>query len=105
MTANLMKPDAFFFTQFFTLGESDLRDLEIIYMDPFDAVLYFMLEFFLLPLFQPFSFFWVATFWWVYAAELTWSSPRPAGLSPTSSLASSQTDGSCEFRANYPNVQ
>ena len=72
MTANLMKPEAFFFTQLFTFGESDLRDLEIIFMNPFDAVLYFALEYFLLPIIQPFSFFFVASFWWVYAAELTW---------------------------------
>ena len=67
-----MKPEAFFFTQIVTFGESDLRDLELIFMDPFDAVIYFTLEFFLLPWIQPFSFLWVTTFWWVYAAEWTW---------------------------------
>ena len=71
-TANLMKPDAFFFTQIFTFGESDLRDLEIIYMNPFDAVLYYVMEYFLLPWMQWGSFTWVMTFWWVYLAEFTW---------------------------------
>lgn len=72
LTANMIKPDFFFFTQMVTFGGSDLRDLELIYMDPFDAVVYFTFEFFLLPWIQPISIMWVLTFWWVYAAELTW---------------------------------
>jgi len=48
-TANMIKPEAFFFTQIFTGGESDLRDLELIFMDPFDAVIYFTLEAIFLP--------------------------------------------------------
>ena len=71
-TANLVKPDLFFLTQLITGGQSDLRDFELIFMDPYDAVLYFFMEGMLLPFMQLFSFIFVATFWWLYAAELFW---------------------------------
>ena len=48
-TAVLMQPDAFFWSQVFTFGQSDLKDLELIYMSPFDAVTYFILEAVFLP--------------------------------------------------------
>jgi len=67
-----MKPDAFFFTQVFTFGQSNLRDLEVIYMNPFDAVLWFFMESFLLPQMSVLSFLWVSVFWWLYLAEFTW---------------------------------
>lgn len=68
-----MKPDAFFFTQVFTLGESNMREMELIYMSPFDAVLWFFVEFFILPERSVVAFLWVSTFWWVYLAGITWS--------------------------------
>ena len=68
----MIKPDFFFLTQMLTLGHSDLRDLELIFMDPFDAVLYFLAEAFLLPLIQPVAIVWMTLFWWVYYAEFTW---------------------------------
>lgn len=71
-TANLVKPDLFFLTQLITGGQSDLRDFELIFMDPYDAVLLFFMEGMLLPFMQLFSFVFVASFWWLYAAELFW---------------------------------
>jgi hypothetical protein len=41
-------------------------------MDPFDAVLYFTIESFILPQMAVLSFLWVSTFWWLYLAEFTW---------------------------------
>ena len=72
-TGNLIKPDMFFWSQLFTWGESDLKDFELIFMNPFDAVLYFTLEFFWLPWMTFDAFVFISLFWWIYAAELIWN--------------------------------
>jgi hypothetical protein len=41
-------------------------------MDPFDAVLYFTIESFILPQMAVVSFLWCSVFWWLYLAEFTW---------------------------------
>lgn len=71
-TANLVKPDLFFTTQLLTGGQSDLIDLELIYMTGYEPVLYFLIESMMLPFMQLFSMIWVTFFWWVYGAEVFW---------------------------------
>jgi hypothetical protein len=48
-TANLVQPNWFFLSQVFSLGDSDLSDLTLIYMNPFEGVAYFALEALYLP--------------------------------------------------------
>jgi len=68
----MLKPEAFGWTQLFTWGESNMRDLELIYTDPFDAVIWFWVESLVLPWMSFNSLIWTGTFWWLYAAELFW---------------------------------
>ena len=59
-------------TQLFTLGESDLIDLELIYMTGYEPALFFWIESLLLPFMQLPSIIWVSLTWYVYAAEVFW---------------------------------
>jgi len=45
----MLQSTAFFWTQFFTWGKSDLRDFQLIYMHPAEAGLWFFLEFLVIP--------------------------------------------------------
>lgn len=48
-TANLVQPNWFFISQLFTLGESDLSDIELMYMTPVEGAMFFLLESIYLP--------------------------------------------------------
>lgn len=73
-TANLVQPNWFFISQFFTLGESDLSDLELIYMTPVEGALFFLLESIYLPWQQLPAIVFCMLFWWLYAADFVWFS-------------------------------
>ena len=66
----LFQTTAFFWTQLFTWGNSSLRDFQLIYMDQFEAGLYFFTEFLFLPITIPFAIIWVCWTWWMYAIWL-----------------------------------
>ena len=71
-TANLVKPNMFFLTQMLTLGESDLIDLELIYMTGYEPAIFFFIEWLILPWLQLPAFIWFSLTWYVYAAEVFW---------------------------------
>lgn len=70
--ANIVQPNWFFLSQIFTLGDSDLADLELIYMTPPEASMYFVLEALYLPWIQLPAMLFCVFFWWLYAAEFVW---------------------------------
>jgi len=72
VTANLVKPDVFFWSQLITNGQSDLKDFELIYMSPTDAIIYFLFESLFLPWMTFNSLTFISVFWYLYAAEITW---------------------------------
>ena len=63
----MMQTTAYFWTQLFTWGGSNLSDFQLIYMTNWEAALYFLTEFFVLPFTVPFAIFWVMWVWWIYA--------------------------------------
>ena len=63
----MLQSTAFFWSQVFTWGNSNLRDFQLIYMTNWEAGLYFFTEFFVMPVTIPFAIFWVCWTWWVYA--------------------------------------
>ena len=65
-----MQTTAFFWTQAFTWGGSDLRDFQLIYMDKWEAAIYLFSGFFVIPFTVPFAIFWVAWTWWIYVIWL-----------------------------------
>ena len=75
-TANMIKPEMFMLSQFFAIftdEDTDLRDFEIIFMDQEEATVYFLIAAIALyPMMQLESFWFVTTFWYLYAAEFFW---------------------------------
>lgn len=74
-TANLIGPEIFFLSQFISLFLNEttttFEGLELIYIeDKVEFVLYFLIAALVLPLMQFESFFFVFTFWYVYAAAI-----------------------------------
>lgn len=69
----------FFLSQFFSEGESDIRDFTLIYMSAKEAVIYFFVESILLPMMQLNSVAFVTFFWYLYAAEFFWLFWRAGG--------------------------
>lgn len=63
----LLQTTAYFWTQVFTWGNSNLSDFQLIYMTEWEAALYFATEFLVLPFEVPLAIFWVLWTWWVYA--------------------------------------
>ena len=70
IVANAIKPEMFFLSQVLSEGESDLMDFEPIYMEPFEASLYFLVASLILPFMQFNSLLFVSFFWYLYAAEM-----------------------------------
>lgn len=62
----MMQTTAYFWSQVFTWGGSNLRDFQLIYMTNWEAGLYFFTEFLVLPIQIPFAIFWVCWTWWMY---------------------------------------
>ena len=62
-----MQSFAFFWTQLFTWGNSDLSDFQLIYMTDFEAGLYFIIEWLFLWIQVPAAGAWVLWWWWAYA--------------------------------------
>lgn len=69
----MVQPDWFFISQIFSLGKSDLSDLELVYMTPMEGVIFFMFEGMYLPLIWIPACFFLTFFGWLYAAEIAWS--------------------------------
>ena len=67
--ANLVKPDLFLLTQISTLGNTNLRWLELRYMDPEWVVAYFFGAAFALPIMQINSIIVFNFFWWAYSLQ------------------------------------
>ena len=55
----MCEPNFFFLTQVLTMGESDLRDFSVIYMDNFEAFIYSWICVFDMLFWYPFSVAWV----------------------------------------------
>ena len=62
----------FAISQVLTLGESDLRNLEIIYMSAPESVIYFITEALMIPWMIGPAIVFCSLFWWLYAAEFTY---------------------------------
>ena len=73
-TAQLIRPEMFFMSSFFSIftdEDTDLSDFALIFMDQQEAVLYFLVTAFALPWMQIVSMWFITFFWYLYAAEAT----------------------------------
>lgn len=67
---NLVKPELYFLSQFWTFGKLDLYYLEIIYIEKYIVPLYLFIECLMLPFTQIGSLIWMILFWYMYATKL-----------------------------------
>ena len=56
----------YFWSQVFTLGNSNLSDFQLIYMNNIEAGIYIFSEVFIIPFLLPGAFLWVVVNWWMY---------------------------------------
>ena len=66
----MFQADSFFWTQLFTFGQSDLKDLQFPYMSFSEAITYLVFESLLMPLMQVNALVFITSFWWLYAADI-----------------------------------
>lgn len=67
MVSRTSESGLFFLVQLLTWGDSDLRDLAIIYMDSFEAFLYMIINTFWMQISFPGAVIWFMWTWWLYA--------------------------------------
>ena len=71
----LITPTMWMWSQMLTLGESNLRDISIIWMPNWLAAVYLLLgSWFIIPSNTVFALWWYGWTWWIYAFQfLFWA--------------------------------
>ena len=65
-------PNLFVLAQIFTLGNADIRDINAMWLTPFETFLLFMYAWYFLQLQQLGAQVWLGWFWWIYLLGGLW---------------------------------
>lgn len=70
------EPYLYLLTQLLTWGQSDLRDFAIIYMNNFEAFIYFMINTITMSFMWIPAMLWMCFTFWIYGLQIAWKSVR-----------------------------